>query len=258
MLCNKVRERLNQSLPALGVGVRLSRSIDIVYLMRQAGFHWLFLDLEHGAMSLDTATQIAMAALDADITALVRMPRGDFSLATRALDNGAMGIVAPSVATAHEAQVIVQALKYPPMGQRSISSNMPQFGYDSQGIGKKTEILNNTNLIIVMIETRQGLANIDEITAVPGVDIVLIGTNDLCAEMGITGQFDHRDINRAYDEVIAACNKHGKWSGMAGIRSVEIMRKHMARGVNFVLAGSDLTHLASGAADQVSKLSQIE
>lgn len=254
-LCNIARERLSQSQVALGVGVRFSRSIEIVYLMRKAGFHWLFLDLEHGAMTLDTATQIAIAARDANMCALLRIPRGDFSMATRALDNGTMGIVAPSVATHEEAQEIVQALKYPPMGRRSISSNMPQFDYDGSGIANKIKQLNETTLIVAMIETRQGLSNVDAIAAVHGIDIVLIGTNDLCAEMGITGQFDHPDINLAYEQVIAACNKHGKWAGMGGVRSVELMRKHIANGVRFVLAGSDLTHLASGAADQVTKLS---
>ena len=100
---NVVREKLEQGLLSLGCGVRLTRSVEIAIAMKSAGFDWLFLDLEHGTMSIDAAAQIATAALDAGIAPLARVPNGEYSIATRLLDNGALGIVVPHVDTADEA-----------------------------------------------------------------------------------------------------------------------------------------------------------
>jgi len=253
-LRNVARERMQAGRPALGVGVRLSRSVEIARIMRRAGYHWLFMDLEHGAMSLETAAQIAIAALDSQITPMVRIPKGAFSMATRLLDNGALGIVVPSVDSAGEAREIVRQLRYPPAGQRSISSNVPQFDYVGGQVGTLVSTLNQLNLVVVMIETEAGLAAMDEIAAVPGVDVLLIGTNDLCANLGIAGQFTHPRVEAAYAALVAACNRHGKWAGVAGIRDAQVMRRHIDAGVRLVLAGTDLTLMAQAATQQAAQL----
>jgi 4-hydroxy-2-oxoheptanedioate aldolase len=240
--------------PALGVGVRLSRSVEIARIMRRAGYHWLFMDMEHGAMSLETAAQISITALDNGITPMVRIPKGAFSMATRMMDNGALGIVVPSVNNADEAREIVRQLRYPPEGLRSISSNVPQFDYVGVQVDVLVATLNRLNLIVVMIETENGLANMDAIAAVEGVDVLLIGTNDLCANLGISGQFTHPRVEAAYVDLLAACNKHGKWAGVAGIRSPEVMRRHIDAGVRLVLAGTDLTLMAQAATQQANSL----
>jgi len=253
-LRNVARERMETGEPALGVGVRLSRSVEIARIMRRAGYHWLFMDMEHGAMSLETAAQISITALDNGITPMVRIPKGAFSMATRMMDNGALGIVVPSVNNADEAREIVRQLRYPPEGLRSISSNVPQFDYVGVQVDVLVATLNRLNLIVVMIETENGLANMDAIAAVQGVDVLLIGTNDLCANLGIPGQFTHPRVEAAYVDLLAACNKHGKWAGVAGIRSPEVMRRHIDAGVRLVLAGTDLTLMAQAATQQAKSL----
>src|SRR4051794_5528916 len=99
---NPARERLERGELSLGMGVRMSRSVEIAKLMKTSGYDWLFLDLEHSAMTLDAAAQISVAALDAGIAPLVRVPAKQFTMATRALDCGALGIVMPHVDTADE------------------------------------------------------------------------------------------------------------------------------------------------------------
>src|ERR1700755_3529464 len=113
---NAAREKLEQNQLSLGVGVRLTRSVEIGRARAGAGFAWLFLDMEHGVMSLEACAQISVAALDAGIAPIARVPKGQYSIATRALDNGAMGIVVPHVDTAAEAREVVEKLKYPPIG----------------------------------------------------------------------------------------------------------------------------------------------
>ena len=99
---NSARERLAAGELAIGVGVRLARTIEIGKLMRGCGYDWLLIDLEHGTIGLDTASQISMAALDAGIAPIVRVPQDEYSMAARAIDGGAMGIIMPHVDTAEQ------------------------------------------------------------------------------------------------------------------------------------------------------------
>src|SRR5918912_4202649 len=117
-LRNAARDRLDKGELALGVILRQARTVDIAPIMKAAGYDWLFLDLEHNSMDLDTAVQIAVAALGAGIALIVRVPAGQFWLATRVLDGGALGIVIPHVDTADEAREIADRLRYPPQGHR--------------------------------------------------------------------------------------------------------------------------------------------
>src|SRR5438477_5612932 len=165
----------------------------------QSGFDWLFLDMEHGVMSLEACAQISTAALDAGIAPIARVPNGEYAIATRALDNGALGIVMPHVDTAAEAKEVVNRLKYPPVAHRSMGGIGPHYGLRSVSTGEAAQALNAANLTVVMLETPTAIANADEIAAVPGVDVLLIGSNDLCAEMGIPGDFGSGRVADAYD-----------------------------------------------------------
>ena len=130
---NVARDKLASGHLSLGVGVRTTRSVEIAKMMATAGFDWLFLDMEHGTMSLDACAQISAAALDAGIAPIARVPNGQYSIATRALDNGALGIVMPHVDTAAEAREIVSKLKYPPIGYRSVGGWGPLLADEGSG-----------------------------------------------------------------------------------------------------------------------------
>ena len=188
---NVAREKLEQGQLSLGVGVRMTRSVEIAKAMAVAGFDWLFLDMEHEACA-----QISTAALDAGIAPIARVPNGEYAIATRALDNGALGIVMPHVDTATEAKEVVNRLKYPPIGHRSMGGIGPHYGLRSASSSEAAGALNAANLTIMMLETPTAIANAEEIAAVPGVDVLLIGTNDLCAEMGIHGDFGNLPARR--------------------------------------------------------------
>jgi 4-hydroxy-2-oxoheptanedioate aldolase len=244
---NPAREKLEQGQLSLGVGVRMTRSVEIAKAMAAAGFDWLFLDMEHGVMSLEACAQIATAALDAGIAPIARVPNGEYAIATRALDNGALGIVMPHVDTAAEAQEVVKRLKYPPVGHRSMGGIGPHYGLRSVSTGEAAQALNAANLTVVMLETPTAIENAEEIAAVPGVDVLLIGTNDLCAEMGIPGDFGNERVAEAYKKMIAATIKHGKFPGMAGIYSEQIMPRYIEMGARFILSGQDAQFMLAGA-----------
>jgi 4-hydroxy-2-oxoheptanedioate aldolase len=244
---NPARERLERGELCLGLGIRLARSVDIAKILKSSGYDWLFLDLEHGTMSLDTASQISVAALDTGISPIVRVPMMQHTMASRALDGGALGIVMPHVDTAEEAREIVDHLKYPPSGHRSVAGAQPQLDFKAMKIADLTAQLNAATLTVVMVETPRAIENADSIAAVPGVDVVLIGSNDLAAEMGIPGDFAHPRIVAAYETVIAACRKHGKWPGMGGIYNEDLMKKYVGMGMRMVLSGGDVGMLMAAA-----------
>jgi 2-keto-3-deoxy-L-rhamnonate aldolase RhmA len=254
---NVAREKLEQGELSLGTGVRLTRSVEIAIAMKSAGFDWLFLDLEHGTMTIEGAAQIAVAALDAGIAPLVRVPNGEYSIATRVLDNGALGIVMPHVDTAAEAREVVQKLKYPPVGHRSMGGIGPHYSLRSASTGEAAKALNAANLTVVMLETPTAIANADEIAAVPGIDVLLIGTNDLCAEMGIHGDFGNDRVAEAYGAMIAACRRHGKFPGMAGIYNEPIMQRYIEMGARFILSGADAAFLMASATQRTGFLRKL-
>jgi 4-hydroxy-2-oxoheptanedioate aldolase len=256
MVGNLARERLERGELSLGVGIRVMRGVEVVKAMKGVGFDWLFIDLEHGALSIETAAQMCLAALDAGISPLVRVPNGEYSLATRLLDNGAVGIVVPHVETAAEASTIVDRLRYPPEGHRGVFSMMPQFDYKpTAGL---TASLNTSNLIAVMLESAKAIDNAEAIAAVPGIDVLLMGTNDMSIDMGVAGELGHAKIVDAYGRMIAACRKHAKWPGMGGVYEEELMRRYIDMGARFILSGSDLGFLMDSASRRLTFLRNRE
>ncbi len=253
-LSNPARARLEKGELALGMGLRQARTVDIAPAMATAGYDWLFIDLEHGTMSLDIAMQMSIAANAAGITPLVRVPAGQFDMATRVLDGGAMGIVIPHVDTADEARTMVDRLKYPPVGHRSVAGAMAQLAFVPQPMADSTTAINKSLLLVAMLETPKAIANADAIAAVPGIDVLLIGTSDLTFEMGIPGQHLHADVVKAYETAAAACKKHQKWLGMGGVYSDEGLAKYIAIGCTFVLAGSDFSILMTAATARATAL----
>ena len=254
---NDAREKLEQGQLSLGVGIRMTRSVEIGKAMAVAGFDWLFLDMEHGVMSLEACAQISTAALDAGIAPIVRVPKGEYSLATRLLDNGALGIVVPHVDTAEEAREIVARLRYPPQGHRGVFSSMPQFDYRSVNVSEMTAALNAANLVVVMLESPAAIDNAEAIAAVDGIDALLVGTNDLSIEMGIPGELGHAKIADAYRAVVVACRRHGKWPGMGGVYDEPLMRRYVEIGCRLVLAGADLAFMMSAGAKRTEFLRGI-
>jgi 2-keto-3-deoxy-L-rhamnonate aldolase RhmA len=256
-IINPARAKLEKGELSLGCGVRLTRSVEIGIAMKTAGYDWLFIDCEHGTMSLDAAAQISVAALDAGIAPIVRVPNGEYSMATRVLDNGALGIVMPHVDTAAEAEEVVQKLKYPPVGHRSMGGIGPHYSLRAAKSAEAAGALNAANLTVVMLETPTAIANADAIAAVPGVDVLLIGTNDLCAEMGIHGDFGHARVGEAYKAMIAACKNHNKFPGMAGIYNEELMARYIGMGARFILSGNDAAFLSASASARAGALRKM-
>ncbi|HZP92124.1 MAG TPA: aldolase/citrate lyase family protein [Burkholderiales bacterium] len=249
-LINPVKEIIAKGGIAIGIGVRGVRGVEIARAMKTAGFDFLFIDLEHGATSVETAYSISVAALDAGIAPFVRVPHMELKLGTRCLDAGALGIVVPHVDTPEEARAITDAFRFAPQGHRSIGGGYPQFGFAAVPAKEAVAALNDASVVVAMVETPRAVENAERIAAVPGIDALLMGTNDLCLEMGIPGQLDHPRVAAAIDTVIGACRKHGKWPALGGVYTRDLLKQYLARGIRMVLAGNDLSLLVGAATEQ--------
>jgi len=226
---NHALRQLRAGKLAIGLGLRQARTVDTAQIAATCGFDWLFIDCEHNSMDPDTAAQIAAASLAVGVTPIVRVAGFEHWHASRMLDNGAQGIVFPHVDNAAEAQRVANACRFPPVGKRSMGGGLQQLGFASMPVGEAARLVNEETLI---------------------------GTNDLCFELGIPGQFNDPRVAEAYKKVIAACRRHGKFPGMGGMYTPELLERHIGMGVQLILAGSDFSLLmqaASARASQVRK-----
>ena len=251
---NIAKEKILNNELCLGVGLRQSRTVDIGKIMATSGYDWLFIDMEHNSMDVDIASQISVAAQDAGITPIVRVPDFAHHHATRVLDCGAMGVVFPHVENADIAKKLVSYCLYPPKGHRSMTGVLPQLDFKQQPIADVASTINKNMLIVIMLESPEAIDNVDSIAAIDGVDVVLIGTNDLCMEMGIPGDYSNPKIKDAYIKVIEACKKYGKTPGMGGVYNEELMSEYINMGMKFILSGSDLSFMMQSASQRSNKL----
>ena len=244
---NGMKAAMDSGKLAVAMGINRWRSVEVAELAKGAGYEWLFLDLEHGLLNEDLTSQIAMMGLAIGIAPIARVGTDQFYQAARLLDGGVQGIVFPHVDSAAQAAQAVAATKYPPVGVRSLTGPLAQLEFQHGADPKAMAGLNAETLTIVMIETKKALNDAAAIAGVPGVDGVLIGTNDLAADLGIPGQLGDPQILDAYKLIGAAVKKAGKYFGMGGVYSKDLIQRYLATGVQFMLGGSDVGFVMDGA-----------
>ena len=251
ILRNRVKEKLARDEVVASMTVRLVRNIEIARIAATCGFDTIYVDLEHSAFSLETTGQICAAALDVGIAPFVRVPANTPEYIARALDGGALGIIAPHIRSAAEAEAVVRCAKYPPRGERSAGGPLAQYQFRDFPVPEANAAANDATMIVAMMETRGALEKVDEIAAVDGVDMLFIGTNDLCGELGIHGQYGHQLVRDAYARTIEACRKHGKHCGVGGLPSrPDLIADFVALGARYVSIGSDLSFVLGTGADK--------
>jgi 4-hydroxy-2-oxoheptanedioate aldolase len=256
LLRNHVKDKLGRGEAVASMTVRLVRGVEIARIAKTAGFDSLYVDLEHASFSLETTSQICIAALEAGITPLVRVP--GVAEVSRVLDGGALGVIAPHVQSADDARRYVAAAKFPPLGQRSAAGPLPHLHYRNFPAASADPALNAATLLIVQFESEQALTRADDIAAVDGVDLVMIGSNDLLADWGLAGQYEHPRLRDAYARTIAACRKHGKHVGVGGLASrPDLAAEFVRMGARYVSTGTDLGFLLAACTAKAKAVHDI-
>jgi 2-keto-3-deoxy-L-rhamnonate aldolase RhmA len=167
-------------------------------------------------------------------------------------------VIAPHVRSAEEAHAVVRAAKLPPQGERSNTGAFPHLHYRAFPAAETCAAINDATMVIVQFESADSLARADEIVAVEGVDVVLVGLNDMLADMGLAGQYDHPKVREIYQAAIAACRRHGKHCGVGGLASrPDLIAEYVRMGARFVSSGTDLSFLLSAATERARQIKGI-
>ncbi|EOD45109.1 Aldolase protein [Neofusicoccum parvum] len=220
---------------------------EMAVLCRQAGISALFVDMEHSALDLHAVAQLILACTCAGVSPIVRAPSKAPWHISRLLDAGAAAVVVPHVETVAEVRELVRAAKYAPLGQRGCANNQPILGFQHVPTRRQNELLNAETMLIPMVETPGAVDLVDDFLAVPGVDGILIGSNDLCTDMGIPGEYDDPRYQDAVARIVLAGRKAGKPIGIGGIGGrQDLLERWFAMGAAWSLSAGDGAILQAG------------
>ncbi|MEF2074265.1 HpcH/HpaI aldolase family protein [Consotaella aegiceratis] len=219
------------------------------------GFDFLVVDMEHVPLDVSTLPEILRAVAATPAMPLVRIAWNDRVLIKRVLDAGAETIMVPFVQTAEEAQEAVAAAKYAPMGVRGVAAvhRASRFG----AVGDYLKRANDETYVIVQLETPEAVGRLKEIAAVPGIDGLFVGPNDLAASMGLIGQVGHDDVQALLSKAAAEAREVGKPIGIVGPNPA-MVRRFMDYGYNFCAVASDIGMMTGRARDWLGELRGVQ
>lgn len=247
-LAERLRARMAGGEVALGTFVVELRTPAVARILEQGGFDFMLIDTEHGCFDPATVAQHIQAGKQRSVCPLVRVPGPEPAEIKRVLDAGAEGIMVPMCQSLEEVQLAVQSSKYPPVGRRGAHFTRPHTEYSNPpDMGAYMEQANRNLLTIIQIETLPAVGLIDEIAAMPGVDMLYLGPGDLSIAMERPGEIAHPDIIAVVEQVGAACRQHGKIAG-CHFGNPEVLPEYKRLGVRFVGYGAAVRMLQAGVA----------
>ena len=236
------------------MSLRQLRTLDAVFILKEAGFDGFYIDAEHGVFSLREIADLCMGAQACGLAALVRIHSVEVGTICTVLDCGAAGLIVPHVSRPQDMQRALQLAKYPPLGQRSMAAIGPASSYRRVPIAAAAQERNEDVFMIAMLETAQGVEQAQAIAATEGVDALMMGPMDLSLELGLPGQVRHERICEAYTKAAAAARQHGKHF-VAGGAGGPPMAQMVAAGARLLMGSNDTTYLLE-ALDKAARAMQ--
>lgn len=243
---NEFKQALASGRPLIGLWCNFA-FLPTVECVAHAGFDWLLLDMEHTQSNLDTISTQLLALRSSPSAAVVRVPSNDMAFIKRVLDAGCNNLMIPNIRSAAEAREAVSFTRFAPDGLRGVAGSTRGDGYTRYK--DYMARANDEIALVLQIESREALEDLDAICRVPGVDAVFIGPSDLAASLGHRGQSGHPRVQAAISQAIAV----GKSAGKAvGILTVDGQGEpYLAQGATMVGVGTDM-HLLIAAADALA------
>lgn len=235
---NKTKSAIQQGRTVLGTIVT-TPTPQIVEALGWAGLDFVMIDTEHAPLSTESLEEIVRAADVSGITPLVRVLKNDAGMILRSLDIGSMGVHVPGIKSADDAQKAVAAVKYQPLGNRGLSPSHRAARYGMLPVKSYVESANECTMLVVHVECKEGVDNIEQILDVDGIDVVFIGAFDISQSLGIPGQVDHPLVTSAMDTIIRAARKRNIVLGAAA-GSTENAQKIREKGVQYILLSTAL------------------
>jgi 2,4-dihydroxyhept-2-ene-1,7-dioic acid aldolase len=251
---NLVKQALAEGKLQLGTGFGQLRSPEVARILAAAGFHWAFLDTEHGGFDLETVQDICRMSVMVGLSPIVRVADLQYSLVARSLDCGAQGVIFPRVESPELLERAISWTKFPPAGIRGYGLGATQVDYEKVDIPQVIEHMNANTMVVMQIETRRALDMREELLAVPGIDAVMVGPADLSISLGVPGEFQHPKMVEAIEAIRDTCLRRGVIPGMQ-TRTSALAKFWKERGMLFLGCNNDTGMLFERASELVSMIS---
>lgn len=252
---NPVKKALKEGKVVIGATVTAANP-DVAATLAGVGFDFLWIEMEHGPITLETARAMILSTRGLKAMPFTRVPVNEPWLAKRVLDIGSLGVIFPFTSTKELAEQAVKSCKYPPLGIRGAGPSMAAARW-GMAVPDYVKFANENVMVIVIIEQKLAIDNIEEIAAVPGIDVLFIGANDLSYSLGVGGNINAPVVEEAMAKVLVAAKKHNIPVGFPSGNPTEI-NKRIAQGFRFFQASSDLAMMSAGARDLLSKVPREE
>jgi 2-keto-3-deoxy-L-rhamnonate aldolase RhmA len=246
----KFREKIKKGQACLGASITVYDPTVTDALCSVFDFVWI--DMEHNALSLESVQAHIMATEKHGVTSIVRVPSHDPAVIKTVLDLGADGIIVPNVRNPEEARRAIAACRYPPEGIRGYGPRRPS-GYGRTGGAAFCKAANQAVIAIAQIEHIDAIRSIDEILALPGLDSIVFGPNDLSGSMGLMGQPSHPEVWQAMETAAAKTLKTKVALGI-GAGNMDELRTWISKGAHWVAVDDDISFLMSAARESAAKL----
>ncbi len=251
-----LKSKLRASEPTFGSWLSLAHPA-IMEIMVRAGFEWIVIDLEHTSITIREAEDLIRVADLSGCPPLVRVTWNDAQQIKRVMDAGAHGIVVPMVNSADDARAAVSAVRYPPAGVRGVGLGRAS-GYGTNFKGY-CDWVEKDCVVVVQVEHKESVANLDEILAFDGVDAFIVGPYDLSASLGVPGQFENPEFLAAMSSIREVHARSGKPGGFHVVEpSAEQLRARVDEGYTFIAYGVDMRMLDIAARSAVADFKGLQ
>jgi 2-keto-3-deoxy-L-rhamnonate aldolase RhmA len=240
---NPVRVSLREGKPVVGITLSIP-SPEIAAQAADMGFDFLWIEMEHSPITLETARNMILATRGSRTMPFIRVPVVDLWTAKRVMDMGALGVIFPFVSSAESAQLAAAACKYPPSGRRGSGAGLATFRWPAPG--GYYDFADKNIVVVTNIEDTEAIGNIDAIAATPGIDVLFIGTSDLSFSLGLRGDQNHPSLHEAIAKVVRAAHREGKAVGRPLVRA-DRFEEFVSQGFTFFQAQTEINLMAAGA-----------
>lgn len=235
---NQLKRKLQRGEAVFGPFMNCSYPA-FIEIVGMAGFDFAIVDMEHGPLSVETAEDLCRTGQNVGLDPIVRVRKNDAPQIQRALDIGSAGVQVPQIETRADAEAVVRASKYQPLGMRGVSLYTRAGDYTVYGLKGITDRLNAEQVVIIHIEGVRGLQNLEEVVAVPHIDVIFLGPYDLSQSFGIPGQIDDPRVVKGMEEAVGKIRDSGKAAGtFAG--DVAHARRWIDVGVQYISLSVDV------------------
>jgi 2-keto-3-deoxy-L-rhamnonate aldolase RhmA len=241
---NRIKQALRNGQTVVGTMVAELRQSAVMQLLANAGFDFVIIDNEHGPFNIETIAELGRAARLYGLTPIVRVPDLAYPYLAQSLDVGAQAIMLPRIYTVEQAQQAVQIIKYPPVGMRGCALNRAHTNFMAGPVAEVMAQANDETMLVIQIETQSALDAVDEMAAVPGVDVLFIGPNDLSIALGAPGQSSSPVLVSAIERVMEAGERH-RVAVAIQMNDMKLATHWAQRGIRMISYGAETGLLVS-------------